>query len=301
MRVLCTTPVATGAVLGCSSVAPCIVPPYGATDGVIPAGRRLRWPHRACPSAVAHRELRADAGQVAGTDRHLRRADAEADVGPRGAGTPPGPADRLRAAAGGGDRRRVPERAGTQALGWRFATVSGPRIPMTPTPALLHLVVAATSKSSSNPLHHPASAGGDRGPRLLLLHPAPAAQGPGGPAGPGLGVRGRGRGADRRRRHRHRPRDPRRPLHAPDRGPGRRRQPRRPAADADRLRAPGHRPEDRADRGRAGRRRAGRRRGARRAARQRQDDIDDTGGDGADAAGDGAASSGDHGGEAEEA
>ena len=137
---------------------------------------------------------------------------------------------------------------------------------MTPTPALLHLVVAATS-SKSNPLITllPLVAIGVLGYFFFIRPQQRKAQAA--TAGPGLGIRGGGRGADRRRRHRHRPRDPRRPLHAPDRGAGGRRQPRRPAADQDRLRAPGHRPEDRADRGRARRRRTGRGRGARRAAR----------------------------------
>ena len=112
--------------------------------------------------------------------------------------------------------RPAPECPGdreTQALGWPFATISVQGSPMTPTPAL-----AAPSgrhvEIEFEPPPDPAPARGDRGPRLLLLHPTPAAQGAGRPPVAGLGHRGGGRGADRRRRRRHRPRDPRRPLHA---------------------------------------------------------------------------------------
>ena len=78
---------------------------------------------------------------------------------------------------------------------------------------------------------------------------------------------------------------------------GRRRQPRRPPADPDRLRPPGHRPQDRADRGRAASTTSPVEdvaTGSDRRRRRRGDDIDDVGGDGAP-------SSGEQGGEAEEA
>ena len=164
MGVLCTRRVATGATLGCSRVAP---------------GRAARQ------NAWETRPFVPPGGDGAEADTPACRCLADAVApGSFAEAAPVRRRPRLRHGA-----LRVPRRPGTQALGWRFATDSGPRISHDTNPrggplrAGRHL-----SKSSSSSLLTllPLVAIGLLG--LLLLHPAPAAQGPGGPAVPGLGI-----------------------------------------------------------------------------------------------------------------
>ena len=294
--VLCTRAVATRATLGCSRVARLRALARQPPEGRCPR-REATGERRAGTRPKTGVRRRATRRRWPASDSPARECDPASHAGHQAADVP-------RSVQGG---LPLPRRPGTHALGWRVAPNSGPRIPHDTNPGGLPLH-RGRNKVQLQLTDHPASPGGDRTAGVFLLHPAPAAQGSGGPAGPGFGVRGRRRGADRRRRHRHRARGPRRPLHALDGCPGRRRQPRRPPADPNRLRPPGHRQEDRADRRRADRRRAGSGREAGAAGQHRQRHSDATSANGSaghdgdidDVGGDGAASSGDLGGEAEE-
>ena len=89
---------------------------------------------------------------------------------------------------GSADGPQLPERAANPRTRVALRNRFGPRIPHDTNPGAGPLRARRHLEIDLQPPPDPAPAPGDRGPRVLLLHPAPAAQGPGGAAGPGLGA-----------------------------------------------------------------------------------------------------------------
>ena len=177
MGVLCTTPVATGAVLGCSSVALFLRRHKGGRAPLFPPGGDC------APSpGGSGRCVRGPCGSW--------RAASPAGsphAGPSGSRLPSLPTGGLRRAVrtGAPAGRHVAHSARERnprtrvALRNRFRS----KDPNDTNPGAAPLRGGRHLVKIEQPPDHPASPRGDRGARLLLLHPAPAAKGPSGAAG----------------------------------------------------------------------------------------------------------------------